>query len=117
MAKTLNFKVDGKDYALEFTRETIIATERMGFRIEEVYDTPMSSLTYLWHGAFIKNHPEATYAERESLLERISQRKKGADKDDKDASLLKALIDLYTAPIESLTDEEHEKNAIEWTIN
>lgn len=116
MGKTLNFTHNGKDYTLEFTRMSVIATEKMGFRIAGVYETPVSSLSYLWHGAFLAHHPDVSFAEREALLEKISQKKKDAKQDDDKASLLDALLDLYTAPIESLTDEEHAKNAIEWTV-
>lgn len=117
MEKTINFTHDGKDYKLGFTRDSVIATENMGFVFSEVYAKPVKSLTLLWHGAFIEHHPESTYAEREALFEKISQKKKDAAEDDKKASLLDALLDLYTAPIESLVDEEHSKNAIEWTVN
>lgn len=116
MGKTLNFTYGGKAYALEFTRETVIATERAGFRLEQAWETPVTSLTLLWHGAFVANHSDTPYAEREAIFEKISQREKGAKKDDTSKSLLNALIGLYTAPIESLVDEEHEKNAIEWTV-
>lgn len=116
MGKTLNFTHDGKKYALEFTRSTVIDTERAGFRLEQAWETPVTSLTLLWNHAFDANHPDTPYAVRDEIFSKISQRKKDAEKDDTSASLMNALIGLYTAPIESLVDEEHEKNAIEWTV-
>ena len=116
MGKTLNFTHDGKNYTLEFTRMSVIATEKMGFRVAGVYETPVSSLSYLWHGAFLAHHPDVSFAEREALLDKISQKKKDAKQDEEGVGLLDTLLDLYTAPIKSLSDEEHAKNAIEWTV-
>ena len=106
MEHTLNFTIDGKAYVLSFTRDSVIATENMGFRIAEISDKPMGSLTLLWRGAFLAHHDTLTIAEVDALLTKV--KKKG---------LLDALIDLYNAPIESLIDEENEKNAVSWTVN
>lgn len=106
MEKTLNFTIDGKAYTLSFTRDSVIATENMGFRMTEISDKPMGSLTLLWRGAFLAHHDTLTIAEVDALLTKV--KKKG---------LLDALIDLYNAPIESLIDEENEKNAVSWTVN
>ena len=106
MEKTLKFTADGKEYTLAFTRATVAATERMGSRIEDVYETPVNSTTLLWRGAFLEHHDTLTIAEVDALLERVDN-----------TDLLTALIDLYKAPVESLFDEEHSKNAIKWTVN
>ena len=106
MEKTLNFTVDGKAYKLAFTRETVIATENMGFDIGNIISKPVSSLTFLWRGAFLEHHDTLTIAEADKLLEKIDKK-----------NLLDALLDLYNAPINSLMDEENEKNAIKWTVN
>jgi hypothetical protein len=106
MEKTLRFKIDGKEYKLAYTRETVIETENMGFNLANFTDKPIASLTYLWRGAFLANHGTLTYAEMDALLEKVKHK-----------GLLDALIDLYNAPIISLMDEENEKNAVEWTVD
>lgn len=106
MEKTLKFKIDGKEYTLAFTRETVIATENMGFNLAEVAAKPMGSLTRLWRGAFLEHHDTLTIAEVDDLLTKVKHK-----------GLLDALIDLYNAPVETLMDEENEKNAVEWTVN
>lgn len=106
MEKTLTFKDNGKEYKLAFTRETIIATENAGFRINELVEKPIASLMFLWHGAFLEHHPSLTFAEMDEIFERID--KKG---------LLDALLELYNAPVESLFDEDNSKNAVKWTVN
>ena len=47
MAKTMTFTYDGKEYTLEFTRQTVIATENMGFNANDIDTKPVSSLTIL----------------------------------------------------------------------
>jgi hypothetical protein len=106
MEKTLKFTVDGKEYKLTFTRESVIATESVGFNINEVLEKPISSITLLWRGAFLANHSTLTIAEIDALFDRVDKN-----------GLMDALLDLYRAPVESLLDEEHSKNAIKWTVN
>ena len=106
MEKTLRFKIDGKEYKLVFTRATVVDTENMGFNLMYISDKPMASLTYLWRGAFLANHGTLTYAEMDALLDKVKHK-----------GLLDALLDLYNAPINSLMDEDNEKNAVGWTVD
>lgn len=106
MEKTLRFKIEDKEYKLAFTRETVIATENMGFNLMNIAEKPVASLTYLWRGAFLEHHDTLTIAEVDALLGKVKHK-----------GLLDALLDLYNAPIIDLMDEENEKNAIEWTVN
>ena len=106
MEKTLTFKDNGKEYKLAFTRETIMATENMGFNFNMVLDKPITALTLLWRGAFLEHHESLTLAEVDALFDKVSKE-----------GLLDALLDLYKAPVESLFDEENSKNAIKWTVN
>lgn len=108
MAKTINFTIDGKDYTLEFTRNTVIDTERMGFSLNKIGDQPVGMTEILWKGAFLAHHDTLTIGEVEALYEKIDKH-----------GLLDALIELYRAPIESLfeEDEGNSKNVVKWTIN
>ena len=105
MEKTLKFTDNGKEYTLAFTRETIIATEDMGFDLNTVMEKPITSVTLLWRGAFLEHHDTLTNAEVDALFDKIDKN-----------GLLEALLDLYKAPIESLFDEGNSKNAIKWTV-
>lgn len=108
MGKTLNFTIDGKDYTLEFTRNTVIDTERMGFSLNKIGDQPVGMTEILWKGAFLEHHDTLTIGEVEALYEKIDKH-----------GLLDALIELYRAPIESLFEEDEggSKNVVKWTIN
>lgn len=105
MGKTINFTIDGKDYTLEYTRNTVIATERAGFDYNAITTRPIDMLTTLWRGAFLAHHATLTTDFVDGLLNQIDTK-----------GLLDALLDLYNAPITSLFDEEHSKNVVKWTI-
>ena len=108
MAKTLNFTDNGKAYTLEFTRDTVISTENMGFSLNAITDKPIGMLTILWRGAFLAHHDTLTIGEVDELFEKVKKN-----------GLMDALIELYRAPVESLFDEseENSKNVVEWTIS
>lgn len=108
MAKTLKFEFEGKDYCLEYTRETVRQMEREGFRSADVLDKPMISLPKLFAGAFKAHHRFGTKPE---TIDRIFNALK-----DKDA-LLEKLAEMYNAPMEELLDEPSEGNAIAWEAN
>lgn len=105
MEKTLTFTDNGKEYRLTFTRETVIATENMGFNIEKVNEKPMTSLIILWRGAFLAHHSELTLGEVDELFEKVEKKE-----------LLGALVGLYRAPVDSLFEEEHSKNSLKWVV-
>lgn len=106
MEKTLKFKADGKEYTLTFTRDTVMRAEDMGFNIAYLAEKPLKSLTILWRCAFLAKHDTLTFAEMDELLDKIDKN-----------GLMDALIDLWSAPMNSLFDEENSKNAIKWTVN
>ena len=109
MGKTINFTIEDKDYTLEYTRNTVIATERAGFNYDSIATRPIDMLTTLWRGAFLAHHATLTTDFVDGLLEKIDTR-----------GILYALLDLYYEPIKSLTEgdnEENPKNVVKWTIN
>lgn len=107
MAKTMNFTIDGKDYTLEYTRNTVIATENMGFSLNKIYDQPLGMFMLLFKGAFLAHHDTLTIGDIEAIFDKIDKKE-----------LMDALIELYKAPVESLFDEDEEnsKNVVGWTI-
>ena len=104
MAKTMTFTYDGKEYILEFTRQTVIQTENMGFDAGLIDSKPVSSLTVLFRGAFLAHHRGLPISEIDKILE-------GLDKD----GLLPALAELYYEPIKVLM-EDNSKNLVKWTM-
>lgn len=102
----LIFTYKDNEYTLEFTRNTVMETERMGFNMDKLDSAPVTSLTLLFRGAFLAHHRTLTIAEVDDILTNI----------DKDG-LLTALGQLYMDAIKPLVEnEENSKNAIKWTV-
>ncbi len=88
---------DGKEYTLEFNRETVKYAERQGFSADKFEKMPMSSITELFHLAFRMHHPQLSKEQTETILiddmggltEEISQR----------------LVALYNKPYAELSNE------------
>ena len=106
MAKQINFEYKGKEYCLEYTRETVKQMEREGFVAADIVDKPMSSLPKLFAGAFKAHHK---YDTKQKVIEEIfdTLANKGA--------LIEKLAEMYAEPMETLMDDcGDEKNATVW---
>lgn len=104
MAKTMTFTYDGKDYTLEFTRQTVVQTENMGFNANDIDTKPVTSLSILFRGAFLAHHRDLPAKEVDKIFENFSKE-----------GLLEALAELYYEPIRVLM-EDNSKNAVKWTM-
>lgn len=113
MAKTLNLAYDGKEYTLEYTRETVKQMERRGFKINDVLEKPLTSLPELFFGAFRANHPFVKREATDEILENMEDVE----------GLIAALCEMYNEPLETLmmgasADEGNEGKAVwaaSWT--
>ena len=106
MSKQLNFKYNGTEYTLEFTRRTVEQMEREGFVAEDVKTKPMITLPTLFAGAFKAHHrfvkPEVIsdiYAKMTNKLDLIGK-----------------LAEMYNEPLLALFDEPTESSEnLTWT--
>lgn len=109
MAKQLTFEYKGKEYTLEYTRESIKQMEREGFVASNIATKPMTTLPQLFAGAFKANH---RFDVKQKQIEEMFGlfRNKNA--------LVEKLAEMYADPMETLMDDEvDEGNAIEWDAN
>lgn len=106
MAKQINFEYEGKEYTLEFTRESIKQMEREGFVLEDVVRKPMLTLPVFFAGAFKAHHKYDTKQKKiEEIFEKFTNKQ----------ALFSKLVDMYQYPMETMLDEDtQEGNAIEW---
>ena len=104
MAKQLTFSYNGKDYVLEFTRNTVRQMESGGFIADDIDTKPMTVLPALFAGAFLAHHR----LEKQSVIDEIYSKMK-----DKMA-LIERLAEMYNEPIKAMLDEPEEGN-VEWT--
>ena len=106
MAKQLTFTHNGKDYVLEFTRNTVRQMENSGFVANDIDIKPMTVLPALFAGAFIAHHR----FEKPEVIDAIYSKLK-----DKHL-LIEKLAEMYNEPISTLLEEPDEGN-LEWTPN
>lgn len=100
----MTFTFDGKEYTLEFTRQTVVQTENMGFDAALIDSRPVTSLTTLFRGAFLAHHRGLPISEIDKILEGLNKE-----------GLLAALAELYYEPIKVLM-EDNSKNLVKWTM-
>ena len=110
MAKTLSFEYKGKDYTLEYTRESIKQMEREGFVAEATGKKPMLTLPKLFSGAFKAHHK---FDVKQKVIEEMFELFTNKD------ALLAKLVEMYQEPFEALMDDDNidAGNAITWEAN
>lgn len=106
MAKQIKFEYKGKDYCLEYTRESVKQMEREGFKPENLIAKPMLTLPLLFAGAFKAHHKFGLKPKDiEEMFEKFTNKE----------ALLEKLMDMYNEPMAAMLEEpEDEGNAIAW---
>jgi len=61
-------KDEGKEYVLEFTRETAAFTNKQGFVMTDFVNNIPEMLPILFYGAFRKNHKNVSRAQTDNIL-------------------------------------------------
>lgn len=116
MAKQITFKVDKKEYILEFNRKTVKLASEKGLtaeRLENIDNNKLDAvevIPLLWSCAFDMHHPSVSEEERQELYDMMSNKQ---GKDD-DLGLLGALSELFLEPITTLLEIE---GNVEWTTS
>lgn len=107
MAKQLTFSYEGKNYTLEYTRNSIRQMENSGFIIADIDRKPMTVLPALFAGAFIAHHPFVKNDVIESIYAQMKDKR----------GLLEHLGEMYNEPITAFMDEPSDEKNVEWTPN
>lgn len=95
----------GKEYELDFSRESIKFAENRGFKLDELSVFPVTRIPEFFFYAFRKNHKNVARSQTDALLEGMGGMTN---------ALLERLIQLYNqAALTHLiaTDEDAEKNS------
>lgn len=98
MEKTINFNYKGKDYTLEFNRESVKAIERAGFRIEDLANKPVTAIELLFYGAFKMHHPTVKMAKTVEIYKTLNHKKELVDK----------LVEIYGYVLDAMSGSEDE---------
>lgn len=106
MAKKIEFEYKGKEYTLEYTRESVKQMQREGFAAGDLVNKPMIVLPQLFAGAFKAHH---RFDVKQKDIDEIFAQFKNKQ------ALVEKLAEMYHEPMETLMDDpEDEGNAIAW---
>ena len=105
MAKTINFTYDGRDYTLEFTRNSIKEMERDGFNIRDLSSKPTFTVELMFAGAFKAHHRFVKPDVIDAIYKELTDKEK----------LIIKLVEMYEETILTLLGE-NEENAgnVQW---
>ena len=107
MSKVLEFTYNGKDYMLEYTKESVKEMERAGFVASEVLNKPNTLLPSLFAGAFRAHHRTTSKSIIDEIFDALG------DKED----LIGKLAELYQEPLSAMLDEPEDSKKVEWKAN
>lgn len=110
MKNQIKFTYGGKEYTLEYTRETVMRIEKQGFRLDDLDKMPMTAITTLFAGAFMANHRNGMKMEKvEEIYKHMPNKQE----------LLGKLVEMYLDPVQTLFDEpdENDEGNVNWTAN
>ena len=101
----ISFSYDGKDYCLEYTRQTVKKMEDRGFVAARILEAPMTVLPELFAGSFMANHKYTDRKIIDAIYDKMTDKKQ----------LVETLTQMYNEPIEALMADGDEGNGIQWT--
>lgn len=64
-------KDTGKEYELDFSRESVSFMENQGYKIEETFDFPNVNIPKLFYYSFRKNHKNVSLDQTRKLLDKM----------------------------------------------
>jgi hypothetical protein len=106
MSKQLNFKYNGVEYTLEYTRRSVEQMEREGFVADEIRTKPMTMLPTLFAGAFKAHHRFVKPEVIDEIYSKMTNK----------SELIGKLAEMYNEPIMALVDEpDEDKGNVNWT--
>lgn len=106
MSKKIKLSYEGKEYTLEYTRNTALALEQSGFVLSDVRSKPVSSLVTLFNGAFVANHRRLEGSVVEKIFDSLKDKEK----------LLAALVGMYDETVSSLMDSTDDEGNATWEM-
>ena len=102
----ITMKYSGKEYTLEYNRQSVRMMESQGFAADELTKQPVTMIPLLFQGAFMKNHKGLKRALIDEIYDNI------ADK----SALIAALVDMYSETINSLIGDREEEGNVSWAV-
>lgn len=109
MNKKIEFNYDGVDYTLEYNRDAILYMESEGLDVKQIETKPLTMISILWQGAFLKNHKREKLEKIQEIYEKIP------NKTELTAALSEMYIETYSIFITDSDESDDSKN-IQWKM-
>ena len=100
---------EGKEYDLEYSRQSVKMMESQGFVLDEITSKPMTMIPMLFAGAFIKNHSGKDGVKRKVIDEIFDNI---ADKN----GLMEVLMEMYAETLSTLTESNDGEGNATWAV-
>lgn len=91
-------EAENKKYELEYNRSAIVRMEKAGFSIDKMKTEPISTIVLLLRGAFYMHNPSLNDEEIDAICDQL----------ELDEGFVKALTNLYTEALTSLSGQNKE---------
>lgn len=106
---TITFTYNDTKYTLEYTKETVMALERRGYKAEEIGDLPMSNLVPLYECAFLAHHPMVTSAVTDEIYKLVPNK----------VEFMRKLAEMANEQYKFLSDEpeENAEGNLVWMVS
>ena len=101
---TLTYK--GKEYNLEYNRQSVKTMEQQGFVLDELSSKPMTMIPMLFSGAFIRNHKGMKRSLIDEIYEEINDK----------SGLMEALMEMYAETLSTLMDDKEDAGNVSWAL-
>ena len=102
----ITISYDKKEYALEYSRQSVRTMEAQGFVLDDISTKPMMMIPMLFQGAFIKNHRGIKRTLMDEIYEEINDK----------TGLISALMELYTETLSTLMDDKSDAGNATWAM-
>ncbi len=109
MNKKIEFSYDGVDYTLEYNRDAILYMEAEGLDVKQIETKPLTMISILWRGAFLKNHKREKLEKMQEIYDNIPNKTELA------AALSEMYIETYSIFITDSDESDDSKN-IQWKM-
>lgn len=109
---------EGREFTLEFTRKTVVRTERAGLNVNAMDSQPMTMIYLMFWGAFLSHHPRMTQEQTDKILDEQFGGIEGLSsvKNEAGESMIEHLGKLYAVPFSTLAPDEEEANPPKVTV-
>ncbi len=105
MSQQVQLEYQGKEYTLEYTRETLALIEKAGFLHGQIIEQPATMLPLAFQGAFLKNHKHTAKSTINDIFNSL----------DNKEELIPVLVEMIAEAINTLTKSEPNKSGnVQW---